>query len=387
MVKIIDMIIPKGKKARSGIRMTPTWITIHETDNTNVRANALAHARLQYNGNNRLASWHFQVDDEPEIYRSLPENEVGWAAGDGNGPGNRSSIHIEICVNRDGNYAKAVRNAAELTKYLLNKHPTIKGVNYIAQHNKWSGKNCPRNLRSGAKGISWTQFLNMVKEGSSSVTKPATPPPYETTNNNFNIGDKVQIKKSATHYATGQAIGSQYKGKTYTIQQRGSNRMLIKEIYSWVKNSDLEKVGSTPSSPKPQAPSKPSQSQSIKVGSNVTLSKNATHYATGQTIPAHIKGKVFTVQQVKTDRVLLKEIVSWVKIGDVTTGSASTPKPATPNFNVGSTVKIKTTAKTYATGQSIASFAKGKSYKIMQTKSDRVLLDKIMSWVRKTDLE
>ena len=60
----------------------------------------------------------FQVDDD-SIYQSLPTNEVGWHAGDGNGSGNMKSIGIEICVNSDGNFKRAVENAAWLTKHLM----------------------------------------------------------------------------------------------------------------------------------------------------------------------------------------------------------------------------------------------------------------------------
>jgi len=36
----------------------------------------------------------------------------------------------------------------------------------VVQHNHWSGKNCPRNLRSGEKGIDWNDFINMIMKGS-----------------------------------------------------------------------------------------------------------------------------------------------------------------------------------------------------------------------------
>ena len=160
-MKINQKFIPVSNTfTRPGIKMNPEYITIHETDNTAKGANDEAHAKLQYNGNSRQASWHFQVDDD-SIYQSLPTNEVGWHAGDGNGPGNMKSIGIEICVNSDGDFKKAVENAAWLTNHLMSifKIPLSK----VVQHNRWSGKNCPRNLRSGAKGISWNDFITLVK--------------------------------------------------------------------------------------------------------------------------------------------------------------------------------------------------------------------------------
>ena len=56
----------------------------------------------------------------------------------------------------------------------------------------------------------------------------------------FQVGSKVKIKSSADRYATGQKIPSWVKGKTYTIQQMGNGKALLKEIVSWVKTSDLQ---------------------------------------------------------------------------------------------------------------------------------------------------
>jgi N-acetylmuramoyl-L-alanine amidase len=56
----------------------------------------------------------------------------------------------------------------------------------------------------------------------------------------FKVGDKVKIKSSATHYATGQNIPSWVKGKTYTIMQVKTDRVLLKEIMSWVYKKDVE---------------------------------------------------------------------------------------------------------------------------------------------------
>lgn len=324
MVKIIEMFIPKSNTfTRPGIKMTPKYITIHETDNTNVRANALAHAKLQQNGNRRQASWHLQVDDEAEVYQSLPFNEIGYHAGDGKGPGNRESIGIEICVNKDGNYKTAVANAIKVVKYLIKEFPSIKDVN-VVQHNKWSGKNCPRHLRVGDLGINWKEFIAGVKGTSSTATKPTKPPKYETTNTNFKVGDTVRVKKTAHTFATGQSIASFVKGSTYKVLQRGSNRLLLDGIMSWVKTSDVEKVGAT---------SKPSNNKPKPSSSNkVTLKTSATRYATGELIPKSIKGKQYTVMQERSGQVLLKEIMSWVYKKDVS-GYAS-GKPSKPKQNI-----------------------------------------------------
>ena len=147
------------------------------------------------------------------------------------------------------------------------------------------------------------ELLNAMRDGK----KPSQskPKPSSSGSTTFKVGDTVKIKASARTYATGESIPSRYKNKPYTIQQVKSDRVLIKELYSWVRKSDL--VGGSSSS------SKTSQKPSFKVGSKVTIKNSAKTYATGETIPSRYKGKSYTIQQVKSDRVLLKELYSWVR--------------------------------------------------------------------------
>ncbi|MED3216886.1 N-acetylmuramoyl-L-alanine amidase [Bacillus thuringiensis] len=107
-------------------------------------ADARAHASYVNNGGGSSGvSWHFTVDDN-RIVHHLPINENGWHAGDGNGTGNRSSIGIEICKNRDGNFEKALNYAAGLVKFLM-AHLGFK-IGNVVSHQYWSGKNCPRPI-------------------------------------------------------------------------------------------------------------------------------------------------------------------------------------------------------------------------------------------------
>lgn len=157
-MEIKQKLIPKSNRScRPGIKMTPKYLTIHTTANTSKGANALAHANLQYNGNSRTASWHYTCDQN-NIYQSIPDNEVGWHAGDGRGPGNMSSIGIEICVNSDGNFANAKANAIQLIRHLMDKH-NIPLAN-VVPHKRWSGKDCPHEILPH-----WNDFINQIKAG------------------------------------------------------------------------------------------------------------------------------------------------------------------------------------------------------------------------------
>lgn len=142
-------------------RNTCEYITVHETDNTSRGADANAHARLQASGNSRQASWHITVDDKQAI-RSFADTAICWHAG-AKAPrisGNPRSIGIEICVNAGGNYGHAVENAAEVVAQLMRVHNIP--ISKVVQHNHWSGKNCPRQLRSIGWGVSWVDFKAKV---------------------------------------------------------------------------------------------------------------------------------------------------------------------------------------------------------------------------------
>jgi N-acetylmuramoyl-L-alanine amidase CwlA len=171
-VKIIQRLIPADKKPKYNVKgkevtfvMVPEYITIHETDNKKKGATADAHARLQVGGNSRQASWHYQVDDVQTV-QSLPTNEAGIHAGDGEtGTGNRKSVAIEICVNEDGDFEKAIKNAAELVAYLM-KELKIP-IHKVVPHQHWSGKNCPRNLLTR-----WTEFITLCKIEATKLEEP-----------------------------------------------------------------------------------------------------------------------------------------------------------------------------------------------------------------------
>jgi N-acetylmuramoyl-L-alanine amidase len=159
---ITQNIIPKNRDNRPGFAMMPEYITIHDTANPN--ATAIAHGN--YLAKNSITerlptSWHFTVDDK-DIVQHLPLNESGYHAGDGNGPGNRKSIGIEICEFTDTNKrGNAEKIAVQLTAYIANKLSIP--LSKIVQHYYWTSKNCPRVLRSRPGG--WDNFIKDVKIG------------------------------------------------------------------------------------------------------------------------------------------------------------------------------------------------------------------------------
>lgn len=146
-----------------------TSITVHQTGNTNKGANAAAHANLQTKGNTAQASWHYTVDCK-EIVQSFPDSVRCWHAG--TAAGNNNSVSIELCVNSDGDYNQTIAHGAWLVGHLLARHNLP--VSAVKQHNAWSGKNCPAQIRAAKNGISWAKFLNLVAGGTAPAPVPQT---------------------------------------------------------------------------------------------------------------------------------------------------------------------------------------------------------------------
>jgi N-acetylmuramoyl-L-alanine amidase CwlA len=155
-LNIVQDFIPRTHSNRPGRPLTPTHVTIHNTGNPNPGADAAAHARYvkSADAQRRQVSWHYTVDDRA-IYQSLPVNEVGWHAGQGNS----KSIGIEICMHRGMDEDAAYDRAALLVAVLMLQNG-IPPRGRIVQHNHWTGKNCPIVLRTKSDGWDW--FLAKV---------------------------------------------------------------------------------------------------------------------------------------------------------------------------------------------------------------------------------
>lgn len=151
--------IAKGRKNRPGGVNSRRYITIHETGNKAATADAAAHGTYLKSDSAEAGrvSWHYTVDDHA-IVQHLPDGETAYHAGDGaDGPGNTTSIGIEICVNAGGDFEASKRNAAALVRLLMSEYGIP--LYYVVQHNRWNGKDCPRTIR-GTKG-GWEAFLSL----------------------------------------------------------------------------------------------------------------------------------------------------------------------------------------------------------------------------------
>lgn len=255
--------------------MVPEGITIHNTAN-----DASAMSEISYMlGNDLYVSFHLCVDDY-RVVQGVEFNRNSFNAGDGaNGYGNRKTISIEICYSKSGGdrFIQAEKNAVQLIVYLMKLYGW--GIDRIedkriGMHQDRSGKYCPhRTLDMGRD-----RFINMIKT----------------------------------------ELANQTQSEEFSEEELKMIEEMKKQIAEMDKRiSALEG--------KPVAPTAPVQAsgQAVSVinpGDRVTLSNNATVYqgaSKGVKIPPSKKGKVYTVQQVNNNIVLLKELVSWVLKSEV----------------------------------------------------------------------
>lgn len=233
-MNIVKNLVSESKySVKCPYSMTPEFIVVHNTAN-----DASAQNEVKYMvSNNNQVSFHFAVDDK-EIVQGLPLDRNAWACGDGaNGKGNRKGIQIEICYSKSGGarFENAEKNAAKFIAQLLKERGW--GVDKVKKHQDFSNKYCPhRTLDKG-----WASFVNMVKDYLNELNKPV----QTTQSSSISVGDKVKVKTTATHYATGQSMASFVKGSTYEVTRIEENKLLLSDIVSWVWDYDVDKVGST----------------------------------------------------------------------------------------------------------------------------------------------
>lgn len=133
------------------------WIVVHNTYND---ASAVNEIKFMINNDNEV-SYHFAVDDK-EVVQGIPLNRNTWNAGDGQGPGNRKGISIEICYSKSGGdrFEKAEKLAAKFIAQLLQERGW--GIDRVRTHQSFAKnkKYCPhRTLDMG-----WQRFLKMIEE-------------------------------------------------------------------------------------------------------------------------------------------------------------------------------------------------------------------------------
>lgn len=332
-MEIRQMLVDPSKYSiKCPNQVTLTRIVVHNTAN-----DASANNEVKYMiTNNNEVSFHIAVDDI-EAVQGIPFNRNAWNAGDGHGKGNMEGLSIEICYSKSGGdrFIKAEQNAAKLIAQLLKERGW--GIDKVTKHQDYNGKYCPhRTLDMG-----WDRFLNMVKaemNGESVPTDPATPPSKSINE----LAQEVIAGKWGNGDARKQALTA--AGYDADAVQAEVNRIL----------------GGGSSTP----------SKSIDVIADEVI---AGEWGNGDERKQRLAAAGYDVNAVQA-RVNEK------------LGASSGSSSSTVSIKVGAKVTLSNSATTYATGETIPSRYKGKTYTIQQVGNGKVLLQEIYSWVRTSDL-
>lgn len=232
------LIDPSRYDIKCPYTMSPKGITIHNTDNLATAQNEAAYMERRP----EEVSFHIVVDDK-EALQLIPFNRNAWHSSDGQGPGNRTTIALEIAKNfGDANeFAKAQENAAMVVAQICKQYGWTTANVYA--HRDWSGKNCPSRT-------DMNKFKEKVKyymDGTKPNIQPSPAP-----NTGIKVGDKV--KATGAYYTTGQSIPAWVKANVYEVIQVNGNKVLLDQILSWVYSGEVVKVSNVTPAPTP-APS------------------------------------------------------------------------------------------------------------------------------------
>lgn len=389
-MEIIQMLCPSSKYSiKCPFGMTPQGITIHNTANDASAKNEVSYMIT----NNNQVSYHYAVDDVRAV-QGIPLDRNAWHAGDGRGFGNMQTIGIEICYSKSGGdrFHAAEINGAELIARLMLQFgwgPELIGTKTINTHQSRSGKYCPhRTLDEGIEN-----FYNIVRQKYAELSGQPQPTPQPAPAPTPS-GDSylVRITTGALNIRTGPGTNYDITGcirdrGVYTIVETQGNWGRLKSGAGWICLDYTSRLdgGSTPE-PAPQP-------QGHYVGENVTINGVYTSSMSTKRLNPAVKSGTITkiVNGANNPYLLNNGNIGWVN-DDCIVGGGSTPVPAPSGFSKGQRVTLKTSADRYCTGQKIPSSIKGKTYTIMQvgsgnTHPDGVLLQEIMSWVYKSDVQ
>lgn len=173
-LEIKEKLIPDGSKYKPNRKLTrgkAEYITIHNTADIKEAPgtnDAEQYARATLNGNMGGVSVHYYID-ETDCWQLLREDEMGFHAADGNtGPGNGTSLAIEIIMKGDKSKddKAAEDRGALLAAILLRKHGLA--ITRLKTHHDWYPKKyCPAYILPH-----WNDFVKKVMDYTHAMDHP-----------------------------------------------------------------------------------------------------------------------------------------------------------------------------------------------------------------------
>lgn len=253
----------------------------------------------------------------------------------------------------------------------------------LTRHNMFANTTCPgAYLQSKFQELANT--VNAILDGNS--TQPSTP----VSNTNSYL---IKVTTDALNIRSGAGTNNPIVGcirdkGTYTIIETQGNWGKLKSGAGWICLDYTNKINNVSTS------TAETKTNGHYVGETVTINGVYTSSTSTNKLTPAVKTGVITkiVAGAANPYLLNNGNIGWVNDSCIVAENSTQVQTPSANFSKGQKVTLKTSASKYCTGQTIPSSIKGKSYTIMQvgsgnTHPDGVLLQEIMSWVYKKDVQ
>ncbi len=225
---------------------SPKYIVIHETDNWNQGADGKRHASAQAAGHLSTSVHYYSGSDG--VYQAADHKDGTYSVGREYGgnhfvsdANNRNTINIEICVNSDGDYARARTNAIALVQQLLQE--TGLSPERVIRHYDAKGKYCPRNMMDNP--ALWEDFQRQISRQS---------PPSIPQSEHKNPPQTEESEKKEIWYRVGsdwkngicQNQTGAYHNQTFAIADCRPGQKVFDENGNVIHSPELPTVQDTP---------------------------------------------------------------------------------------------------------------------------------------------
>jgi len=205
---------------------TVEYIVIHDTGNPKAEADAMAHYRF-FSSGDMESSAHYFVDDR-QVVQIIDDSEGSWHSGvkyktPATPISNHNSIGIEMCINSDGDYDKAMRNTIDLAAYLLWKYDL--DMDHLVRHYDANGKICPLTM-SYNNWAKWEEFKAAVQAKRNTYTGHYS-------------GDDVPPSDEGVHYSNAIMGTSTLSAEAMAAHLRSANPNVTEEYALQMANAYL----------------------------------------------------------------------------------------------------------------------------------------------------
>ena len=318
---IKDLLLDNSKYELKGVKkQNPVKLIYHNTAN-----NASAYNEASYMIRNNLkAAFNYVVDDTC-AYRCIPDDFYCWNAGHDNGSYGGIAIEIAYSTSDDlEKFKRAEKNAVILGCMLINKWNMLAASTLdevVTKHQDylmktWSNsqgkyisyhKYCPHKTLD----LGWNRFIDLHKD-ELNIEKEAPEPEtlyrvqvgaFKMRMNAYNLANELKSKDFATYVVEMNGLyrvqvgAYQVKSNAYNMEEK-LNDLKYDTIIVSDNPIEVKKV-------------------ELKLGDSVKVKADAVKYATGQKIPNFVKNHAYTIIQIRSEKVLLSDINSWVYAADI----------------------------------------------------------------------